>query len=89
MLLDSGADVTLLPRAVAVALQLELLPRRYELVGYDGRGNEAEAVNAILELEGRVYRGQFLLIDDDCGILGRNILNTIVLTLDGPRLAWR
>jgi hypothetical protein len=36
----------------------------------------------------RTFTGQFLLIDQDYGILGKNILNNIALLLDGPRLAW-
>ena len=34
------------------------------------------------------FRGQFLVTDASPGILGRNILNLLVLTLDGPGLAW-
>jgi hypothetical protein len=89
MLIDSGADVTLIPQQVAVELTLELLSRRYELVGFDGRGGAADAVVAVLSLEGKIYRGQFLVIDQDWGILGRNILNTMTITLDGPRREWR
>lgn len=37
---------------------------------------------------GRI-RGQFLLIDQVYGILGRNVLNAISLTMDGPKRQWR
>jgi hypothetical protein len=37
---------------------------------------------------GRTFRGQFLVIDEETGILGRNILNTLALLLDGPRQTW-
>lgn len=43
---------------------------------------------AALVLMGRVYRGQYLLIDEEWGILGRNILNSFSLTLDGPNQQW-
>jgi len=36
----------------------------------------------------RVFQGQFLLVDQDCGILGRNILNLLPILYDGPRLTW-
>jgi hypothetical protein len=34
------------------------------------------------------FRGQFLLIDQPIGILGRNILNALSLLLDGPNARW-
>jgi hypothetical protein len=34
------------------------------------------------------FRGQYLVTPGPYGILGRNILNVLVLTLDGPRLTW-
>jgi hypothetical protein len=37
---------------------------------------------------GRAFRGQFLVIDQQAGILGRNILNNLALLLDGPQLTW-
>jgi hypothetical protein len=36
----------------------------------------------------RTFRGQFLLTDQECGVLGRNVLNAVSLLLDGPHLAW-
>lgn len=32
--------------------------------------------------------GQLLVIDQEVGILGRNILNTVALLLDGPQQTW-
>ena len=37
---------------------------------------------------GRTFRGQFLVIDQQVGILGRNILNALALVLDGPQQTW-
>ncbi len=89
MLLDSGADVTLLPRSVVDRLGVEVIPeRQYELVGFDGAASLAPVVQLELIFLGRMFRGQFLLIDQEWGIVGRNILNAVALLLDGPHLNW-
>ena len=89
MLLDSGADISLIPQTAADALGLAAIPeRRYELVGFDGSTSLAPVVQLELVFSRRTFRGQFLLIDQEWGILGRNILNAIPLLLDGPRLTW-
>ena len=46
MLIDSGADATLLPRSAATSLGLEGTGERYQLVGFDGTISESEAVHA-------------------------------------------
>jgi len=89
MLLDSGADVTLIPQAAMNPLGLAIIPdRHYELVGF----NESTSFVPIVQLElvfcRRTFRGQFLVIDQAWGILGRNVLNAVPLLLDGPNLAW-
>jgi hypothetical protein len=89
MLLDTGADVSLVPHAQATQLGLQSDPTRcYELVGFDDTVSTAPMVRLELRLLGRRFRGQFLLIEQDWGIIGRNILNQVVVLLDGPRLAW-
>lgn len=89
MLMDTGADVTLLPRIYVDRLGISPLKEKvYELQGFDGNITQAEAILLELVFLGRKYKGQFLLVDQPMGILGRNILNAIVLLLDGPRGAW-
>ena len=89
MLLDSGADVTLIPRAAAVTLgETVVLDGQYELTGFDGSVSIAPVIRLELLFCGRVFRGQFLLIDEAWGILGRNVLNAVPILLDGPRLVW-
>jgi len=89
MLLDSGADVTLIPQAAASQLGVAILPdRRYELVGFDGSTSFAPVVQSELVFCRRTFRGQFLLSDQGWGILGRNVLNNVPLLLDGPHLTW-
>jgi hypothetical protein len=36
----------------------------------------------------RAFRGRYLLIDGDHGILGRDVLNHLVLLLNGPEEQW-
>ena len=89
MLLDSGADVSLVPKDSIERLGLTLLSDgQYELVSFGGYVSLAAPVSLELLFLGRVYRGQFLLADQEWGILGRNILNTATLVLNGPQLTW-
>lgn len=89
MLLDSGADVTLIPQTAVKVLGVAVVPdRHYELVSFDGSASFASVVRLELIFCRRTFRGQFLLIDQAWGILGRNVLNAVSLTFDGPRLAW-
>ena len=89
MLLDSGADVTLIPEAVLRHLALEIVPgKQYELSGFDGSVSQTSVARLEMVFCHRTFRGQFLLVDQGWGILGRNILNAITLLLDGPLLTW-
>jgi hypothetical protein len=89
MLLDSGADVTLIPQAAVSMLGVAAVPdRHYELIGFDGNMSFAPVVRLELVFCGRTFRGQFLLIDQKWGILGRNVLNAVALLFDGPHLTW-
>jgi hypothetical protein len=89
MLLDSGADVALVPAGVLSSLGLApLAGTQYELVGFDGGTSRVDAVRLELVFCRRAFRGQFVLIDQSWGVLGRNVLNAIPILLDGPRLRW-
>jgi hypothetical protein len=88
MLLDTGADVSLLPRSQAASLETPDA-RKYELEAFDGTKSTAPAVTAELQFLGKSFRGQFLLIDSWHGVLGRNILNNLSLLFDGPSRKWR
>ena len=89
MLVDTGADVTLVPSSVVERLTLEVDPdKRYELFGFDSNASVAQVVSLDLIFLGRTFRGQFLLSDQEWGILGRNILNAVSILLDDPRLTW-
>jgi hypothetical protein len=36
----------------------------------------------------KAYRGRYLLIEDEHGVLGRDILAGVVLRVDGPKQEW-
>ena len=89
ILLDSGADVTLLPRTAAIQVGAVATPeQRCELMGFDGSRSFADVVFLDLILLGKAFRGRYLLTDDPCGILGRDVLNHLSIWLDGPGLLW-
>ena len=86
LLLDTGADVTLLPQVSVQALGVSpLADLRYELMGFDGSKSFASVVLIDMVFLNRVFRGRYLVTEEECGILGRDILNHVTLLLDGPR----
>jgi hypothetical protein len=88
MLIDSGADATLLPKSAATSLGLEETGERYQLVGFDGTISQSEVVYARLAFLRRNFRGRYLLTDAEVGVIGRDILNHVRLLLDGPARKW-
>jgi len=89
MLLDSGADVSLIPRSYVEQLGLELIADSvYELMGFDGTTSFAPVAQIELLFLDRTFRGRFLVLDQEWGILGRDILNLVPLWLNGPKLTW-
>jgi hypothetical protein len=89
LLLDTGADVTLLPRG-AVA-RLGVTPANgavYELIGFDGTRTTAQAVDLDMIFLNRAYRGRYLLTEGEHGVMGRDVLANLVLIFDGPQQAW-
>ena len=90
MLLDSGADVTLLPQAAVVQLGIPLVSDSlYQLAGFDGTTSLSPVVQLDILFLGKAFRGQFLLIDREWGVIGRNLLNYLRILLDGPQLNWK
>jgi hypothetical protein len=87
MLLDTGADVSLLPQSSVASLLTDDLDR-YELQAFDGTISSAPSIRVEIQLLGKTFRGQFLVVDGWHGVLGRNILNNLSILFDGPSLKW-
>lgn len=89
MLLDSGADVTLVPHSVVNRPEISPATGHvYELMGFDGTISRAFVAHLNLLFLNRTFRGRCVLIDQEWGIIGRDILNLVVVLLDGPKSSW-
>ena len=89
LLIDSGADVSILPREpIAELIDGSQPSDQYEVEAFDGTRSTASVAQLEVLFLGKSFRGQFLLLDAPYGYLGRNILNNISLLLDGPSLNW-
>lgn len=89
LLLDTGADITLLPRGAVIRLGVNPDPKiEYELVGFDGNRIMAQAVDLDMIFLRKAFRGRYLLTEMDRGILGRDVLANVALVFDGPRREW-
>jgi predicted aspartyl protease len=90
MLIDTGADVTLIPQGSVNPLGLTIDPNTgYELMAFDGSTSVAQVAQLDLLFLRRVFKGRFLLTNQAYGILGRDILNYVTIVFDGPNLKWK
>jgi len=90
LLLDTGADITLLPRAAIEHLGVRPLAGiDYELIGFDGSRRTAQSVDLDMVFLRKTFRGRYILVDgDERGVLGRDVLAELALVLDGPAQEW-
>ena len=88
MLLDTGSDVTLVPQIYAKRLDLSV-SREFELAGFDNKKSLNQAAKLHLIFEGKTFRGEYFLIEQDYGIIGRNILNFLNIQFDGKNQLWK
>lgn len=87
MLIDSGADVTLLPATVANSLGLKVEGEQM-LEAFDGGKSGAPIVSTTVVWGKFTFKGQYVVGAYEVGVLGRDVLNNIRLTLNGPELAY-
>lgn len=86
--LDTGADISVIPRDVVTALNL---PRAGEITieGYDAIQSRVVVYFAQLYVGRFTFRRVPLIaLERKTGIIGRDILNLLVTTLDGPQMQF-
>lgn len=89
MLLDTGSDVTIVPRRAVEMLGASTASEApFRLAAFDGSESVHPVVRLQLEVCGRRFTGRYVLHDEEIGILGRNVLNRLALLLDGPHFVW-
>ncbi len=90
MLLDTGADVTLLPQAFVEQLGISInSANSYQLMGFDGTKSNAPSVELDVIFLSRAFKGRFLVVNQACGLIGRDVLNHVSLIFDGVHLFWK
>lgn len=90
MLLDTGADISLLPSLSVKNLKIKPLQNEtFELTGFYGGQKSVEVFYLQVIFLGKRFTGKYCLIDDEIGILGRDILNQVSILFDGLNLTWQ
>lgn len=88
LLIDSGADVSAIPRSAANAVGADIVRSRAAIQLVTGQEIRSDQADVAVEFLRFRFRGTFLVLDSTHGIVGRNILNGLQLTLDGGHLEW-
>lgn len=88
LVLDSGADVSVVPLAAAVAVGAPIGPPATAIRFLAGREIVVAQAQLAIEFLRYRFRGSFLVIESSYGVVGRNVLNALAVTLDSPRLEW-
>jgi hypothetical protein len=89
MLLDTGADITLLPKVSCYNIGLQIqADESLRLTAFDGSMIGAEYTRLDMFFLGKRFRGKFLVYDNEEGLIGRDILNQFMLVFDGPNFEW-
>lgn len=89
MLIDTGADATLHPSSAVE--QLGIKPEEdtdFEVQIFDGEIKWLKLARLELYFLDKKFAGEYLLMNRSMGILGRNILNSVRILLDGPHENW-
>lgn len=89
MLLDTGADMSIVPRLVGEAVGVvPAVAEEIRLVAFDGTAQSTEWADVQILFLDKTFRGRFTAANITQSIIGRDILNLLSLHLDGPRLVW-
>ena len=89
MLIDTGADATLLPTSAVQKIGVEIEPGSgFEVETFDGESKRLQLAKLELFFLDKKFAGAYLLIERPMGILGGNVLNNLRLVLDGISQKW-
>lgn len=88
LLLDSGADVSVVPLSAVRAVGASIRPNRTPIRFLGEKEIFVDEADLAVEFLRYRFRGTFLVIESSYGVLGRNVMNALLITLDGPRLQW-
>lgn len=83
-LVDTGADCTVIPRAISRRLGLPRVDRLL-IEGFGGTAQPMPVHAASVEFAGRRLLARVVAFGEET-ILGRDPLNRVIAVLDGPRL---
>ncbi len=82
-LVDTGADLTLIPENLARTLDLPVVSR-VRIEGILGAAESVEVLAASVELAGRSFLTEVVGFGRE-SIVGRSLINRLVLRLHGPK----
>jgi predicted aspartyl protease len=87
-LLDTGAEVSIIPRQTVY--ELELSPYAEMIIeAFDGRRQRVDLYAVALEVAGtRLFPVRAVAYSTSYALLGRDVLNRFLTTLDGPHLSF-
>jgi Retroviral aspartyl protease len=89
MLLDTGSDITLLPKSFCDLINVNISDSKFaELTNFDDGKTVAFYTNIDFIFLKKRFRGNFLVFDCEEGIIGRDILNKFSILFDGINLEW-
>jgi hypothetical protein len=87
--LDPGSDISVLPESAAHAMGLQR-DGELEIEGYDGLVARVPLCIVTLEVAGQVLPPMSVVVmPRSLAILGRDVLNHFILTLNGKDLSFR
>jgi hypothetical protein len=86
--LDSGAEISVVPQRLVD--ELHLMPRRVMIAqGYDGTQSQWATYMVDLQVEGHLVNDlEVIALPRQGAILGRDVLNRFIVTLNGKELTF-